>query len=69
MDEEKTLSMKQYSELATKAFNFDRFCSIMEYAEPEEFEFTALKLYDLYARYIRRELRDLKMEERKNVEI
>lgn len=63
MDEEKTISMKAYTILCNKAFLFDKFCSIMEYAEPEEFEYAALKLYDLYACHIRNELRNSRKEE------
>ena len=54
MDEEqKVLPMEVYKDLCSKAFNFDRFLSIMEHADPEEFEYTALKLYDVYSKYIR----------------
>ena len=69
MPEEKTISMKAYTILCNKAFLFDKFCSIMEHAEAEEFEYAALKLYDLYARYIRNELRNSRREGNNNVEI
>ncbi len=54
MDEDKTIPIQEYRTLCVKAFNFDKFCSIMEDADPEYFENAGLKLYELYSQYIRR---------------
>ena len=69
MPEQKTIPMEEYRRLCIKAFNFDKFCSIMEDADAEYFENTGLQLYELYSQYIRRELKKLREEENNDVEI
>ena len=64
MPEQKTIPLEEYRMLCVKAFNFDKFCSIMEYADAEYFENTGLQLYELYSQYIRRELKKLREEGR-----
>lgn len=60
MDGEKTIPIEEYRTLCVKAFNFEKFCSIMESADSEYFENTGLQLYELYSTYIRRELKELR---------
>lgn len=62
MDEEKIIPIEEYRTLCIKAFNFDKFCSIMENSDAEYFENSALELYELYSTYIRRELKKLREE-------
>ena len=64
MDEEKTIPIEEYRLLIKKAYNFDRFCSIIEHADAEYFENAALQLYELYSLYIRQELKELREEEK-----
>lgn len=66
MPEGRTITDEEYRMLCVKAFNFDKFCSIMEDADPEYFEDAGLKLYELYSQYVRRELKKLREEGRTN---